>query len=111
MELVSSGARLTWRHVECATTSEITRVSFRSRQAEIRQINVLSITTTQYILRFQIPMIDAHVVAMLHSADDLGEDALDEVVIADILWRFRVKSVPKEIVRRRNLRAVFRLSS
>lgn len=83
-------AQLTWRHVECTTTSKVTRVSFRRRQAEICQIDVLAVATTQYILWLQIPMKDTHVVAVLNSAHDLRKDSLDQIIVANILDGLRV---------------------
>lgn len=57
----------------------------RSRQAEVSQLDSVTMVGDQDVLRLQVPMVDSELVAVIDGIEDLKEDLLGELVIADIL--------------------------
>ena len=68
------------RHIECRATSEVVRDGILGGQTEVSKLYG-TVTGEQHVLRFEIAVVDPHIMAILNGLAHLNEGPLDECVI------------------------------
>ena len=77
------GDGLTWAHVERATAAEVGAQLRPRRQTEVCKVDVLVVLGTQDILRLEVAVVDAFLVAVLDGINDLQERATNGLGVVD----------------------------
>lgn len=75
--------KLTGRHVESGTATEVRGVVIRGGQAKVSKLDSHALVGHQDVLRLQIPVVNPNGMAELYGIQELEEDTLDQGVIAD----------------------------
>lgn len=74
----------TWRHVEGRSATEIGSVRIRGSKTKVSQLDGVAVVSDQDVLRLQVPVIDAHGVAVSNGIQDLEESSSGKLVITGI---------------------------
>jgi hypothetical protein len=78
---VSISVKLTWTHVVSATTPEAVTQLRMGGETKVSEIEASVFVRAQHVLRLKIAVRETHVMARLHSVQDLDERRPDRLVV------------------------------
>lgn len=80
---------LTWRHIKCRATAEISCDFVSGCKTEVSKFDRASIISHQNILRLKVPMEDSNGMTVLNSIQELEKGMFGQSIITDEMALFR----------------------